>query len=127
MQSKIVSDLSDVKESDMVYDIDVGVNSVLLFLDKTELHRKEFDKLVSKNRSLSSFFRNKLYYTWNHILKESFYRNGELNNISVKELEKYVLGIYKVSKATDENLKRNRDRIIANALYELTERLHNKC
>lgn len=131
MQSKIVTDVNEAKPNDLIYDIDLGVDLLKDFLQKTSVHAKDFKKLSKKmdgknknkqQKDLNKFCKDKLLNQWNFYFKDKFYTRNELENLSEDIEYTYILGIFISGNSELPNIKNNLNKVLANSIYELTQR-----
>lgn len=135
MEKKIVNDLNEAKENDIVYDIDFALELLKEFIKKTFIHTKDFKKLSKKmngkdkekqEKELHKFCKEKLLNQWNYIFSSKFYSRNELENIEDKILYTYILGVFISGHSELPNIKNNINKILANSIYELTERVYGR-
>lgn len=131
MKKKIVSDLKEAKPNDIIYDIDFGIELLKEFIKKTFLHTKDFKKLSKKmngkdkekqEKELHKFCKEKLLKQWNFIFSSKFYVRDEMLKIEDKVLYTYILGVFISGHSELPNVKNNLNKLLANTIYELTQR-----
>lgn len=131
MESKIVKDINEAKPNDLVYDIDLGVELLKDFLKKTSIHTKDFKKISKKmngkdkekqQKDLNKFCKEKLLNQWNFYFKDKFYVRNELAKLSEEIEYTYILGIFISGHSELPNIKNNLNKVLANSIYELTQR-----
>lgn len=124
----------EVKENEIVYDIDQGILAVKEFLKKTTIHTKEYKKLTKKmdganpekqKKELHKFAKEKLENTFKFVMKD-YFKLGELD-MAPEIIQTYVSGLFIIGNTNDKNIKPNIDKIIAHSLYEMSKRaMENK-
>lgn len=120
---------TEVKENEVVYDIDEGIAAVKEFIKKTSMHTKDYKKLTKKmdgsnadrqKKELYKFSKEKLENTFRFVMKD-YFKLGELD-LSSEVIQTYVSGLFIIGNTHDKNIKPNIDKIIAHSLYEMSKR-----
>lgn len=131
METKIVQDLEEAKENDVVYDIDKGISLLKEFIKKTAIHTKEFYKISKKmkgrdakeqKKQLFKFSKEKLLNSFNFSFSSKFFILNELDFLEEEVLHNYILGIFISGHSNLPNVKNNLDKILANTIYEISQR-----
>jgi len=135
METKIVSNLEEAKENDIIYDIDKGLSLLKEFIKKTAIHTKEFYKISKKmkgrdgkeqKKQLFKFSKEHLLNSFNFYFSSKFFINNELTFLEEEILHNYILGIFISGHSNLPNVKNNLDKILANTIYEMSQRSFNK-
>ena len=134
METKIVNNLEEAKENDIVYDIDKGIILLKEFIHKTALHTKEFYKISKKmkgrdgkeqKKQLIKFSKEKLLNSFKFYFSSKFFISNELEFLEEEVLHNYILGIFISGHSSLPNVKNNLDKILANTIYEISQRSFN--
>lgn len=115
----------------VIYDLDEGLELCKVFLQKVEIHRKDFKKLSkklnekTKNKEINKFIDERLKKPFLFYFAEKFFKNNELE-ILKDEINVYIAGLFILDGALEKNLKENKYKIMATTIVEITQRAAKK-
>lgn len=133
METKIVSEITEKAENEIVYDIDEGLSFIKDFIKRTSSKAKPFYKLSKKmngkepekqKKETFKFCKEELLNQWMFSFGNKFYKNMELNFIEIDDLYTYILGFFILGNSEKKEMKEKRDELICKTIFEMTQRMH---